>query len=121
MPVHSVDFIAQLEQGDYRIWVNFRGAVFERVNLGRVGQLGNDQVGAVGGHEVAVHPHHVEHDAKVWVCHLNERGRERIPVVQTATGGDGQQIKAVVHCYQLRSGAAYVAQGGNGAVAGHAD
>ena len=71
VPVHGVDFITQLEQGDYRVGVDFRGAVFQRVDLGRVGQFGDDQAGAVGGHKVAVHPHHVDHDAKVGVGDLN--------------------------------------------------
>ena len=115
--VESVDLITELEQGDDWIWVHLGAAVFQGVDDKRVCQFGDDQKLAVGGHEVAVHPHNVQHCAEVWVCHLREGCST--PVVQTPTAGNGQQIKAVVERHFCVDWPTDVAKHGHRAVAGH--
>ncbi len=89
---------------------------FERVDIQRIGQLVDDQELAVGGHEVAVHPNNIKHDAKVWIGHLSKCA---VPVVQAPTGCNGQAVEAVVHGHQSVDGAANVTEHCHSAIAGH--
>ena len=114
--VEGIDLIAELEQGHDWIWINLRTAVFEWVDLGRVAKFCHNQACSVGNHEVAIHPHNVQHHAEVWICHLRECA---VPVVQAATGCNGQAIEAVVHRHQGVDWPTNVAQHGHSAVAGH--
>ena len=114
--VQCVDLVAQLEKRHHRVRVNFGRSVLQRVDLGRVSQFSDNQAGAIGGHEVSIHPHHIKHDAKVWIGHLRECA---VPVVQPTTRRDGQAVKAVVERHQRVGWTSNIAKHSHSSAVGH--
>ena len=86
--------IPQPTKPDDHIRVRFRRAVFNRLEGGRVGQVGNDDARSIRADVIAVHPQHIEALAQVGVGHLNEAAA--IPIEQRCPAADSQHTKAVV-------------------------
>ncbi|OBQ32555.1 MAG: hypothetical protein AN487_22145, partial [Anabaena sp. CRKS33] len=118
VPVQRIDLVARLEQRNHGIRVDLAGAVLERVHLRRIGQFHDHKEPTVSGHEVAVYPHDIEHRAEIGIGDLDETEGGR-PVVQPATGCDGQAVERVVERDIARP--AHIAQHGNGACAADGD
>ena len=71
--VQGIDLVPQLEQSLDRVRIGFRGTILERVDRKRIVQVCDHKELAVGGHVIAIDPHHIERGAEVGVCHLRQR------------------------------------------------
>ena len=116
--VDRIDLVAQLDQSHHGIGVGLAGAVLQRVDGERVVEVRDHQKLTVGGHPVAIHPAHIDHDAEVGVGVLRERAA--VPKPQFASRRDAQQVEGVVE-RDLPPVVAHIPQHRYCPVSGHRD
>ena len=93
--VDRVDLVSELDQRDHRIGIDLRRPVLQRIDIERIGQLGDDQKLPVGGHEVTIDPDDIEDDSKIGIGHLGECRSCRVPIVEPATRGNSKKFKRI--------------------------
>ena len=110
--VERVDLVSQLQKRHHGVGVDLGAAILQRVDGGGIGQLGDDQAGAVRRHEIAVDPRDIKNNAEVGVGDL--RQRRAVPVEKIIVARDRQAVEGVVERHEVR--AAHVAEHRHGAI-----